>query len=346
MKKSLKSLFVLLIVIAFAATPLMAVFAEGEGETGGNEGEPETVKITYYNGDSQFGEPQIVEKGKEVFLRSNYPTKSGEVFTRWSTQGSTPSYYGPNQKVTLTEDLTLYASFVDKASGSEGISVVGPDGQKEMEFKYNGYGQGATFHMTRTSGKTYDQNKDGYFKFDEDEFYVSTAEWYADARYLNIGVMPVGIYNVPQNPYVQEWCQVTYLFGSIDVVFTAVEDKYIQVDPAVVKIYYEITYDANGGEGEIDPQKAYTNAAVLSDAVPTRKGMTFKGWATDKDATKAEYQPGEEIELDDNLDLYAVWEAPNPETDHSSDMSAFLLTICMAVAVMLGIRSLRRRTNN
>lgn len=182
--------------------------------------------------------------------------------------------------------------------------------------------------------------------FDEDELYVSRAEWYADARYLDIGVKPVSIYKIPQNPYVQEWCQVTYAYGLIDVVFTAVEDKYIQVDSAVLKIYYEITYDANGGEGEIDPQKAYTNAAVLSDAVPTRKGMTFKGWAMDKDATKAEYQPGEEIELDDNLDLYAVWEAPSPETDHSSDMSAFLLTICMAVAVMSGIRSLRRRTNN
>ena len=64
----------------------MAVFAEGEGETGGNEGEPETVTITYYNGNSQFGEPQIVEKNKEVFLRSDYPTKSGEVFTYWGTR--------------------------------------------------------------------------------------------------------------------------------------------------------------------------------------------------------------------------------------------------------------------
>ncbi|MBO7699888.1 MAG: InlB B-repeat-containing protein [Eubacteriaceae bacterium] len=69
-----------------------------------------------------------------IYFRSDYPTKKGSVFTRWSTPGSNPSYYGPNQKVTLTEDLTLYASFVDKASGSEGISVVGPDGQKEMEF--------------------------------------------------------------------------------------------------------------------------------------------------------------------------------------------------------------------
>ncbi|MBQ7646407.1 MAG: hypothetical protein IJS94_03970, partial [Clostridia bacterium] len=34
---------------------------------------------------------------------------------------------------------------------------------------------------------------------------------------------------------------------------------------------------------------------------------TFKGWATDKDATTAEYMPGDAFDIDANTTLYAVW---------------------------------------
>ena len=74
-------------------------------------------------------------------------------------------------------------------------------------------------------------------------------------------------------------------------------------------VYYELTYDANGGTGAPDAEKSYEESAALSDTAPTRDGYIFKGWAESADATSAAYQPGETISLSDNTTLYAVWQS-------------------------------------
>lgn len=51
--------------------------------------------------------------------------------------------------------------------------------------------------------------------------------------------------------------------------------------------------------------------AVVSSKVPTRTGYTFKEWNTKADGTGAAYAPSANVKMDENVTLYAQWEANN-----------------------------------
>ena len=51
--------------------------------------------------------------------------------------------------------------------------------------------------------------------------------------------------------------------------------------------------------------------AVVSSKVPTRTGYTFKEWNTKADGTGAAYAPSVNVKMDENVTLYAQWEANN-----------------------------------
>lgn len=73
---------------------------------------------------------------------------------------------------------------------------------------------------------------------------------------------------------------------------------------------YKITYNANGGSGELSSQtKIQGTALTLSSVEPTKTGYTFLGWSTSSTATTATYQPGDTFTIDQNTTLYAVWES-------------------------------------
>lgn len=71
---------------------------------------------------------------------------------------------------------------------------------------------------------------------------------------------------------------------------------------------YTITYNLNGGSGDIKAQtKTHGTAVKLSDKVPTRTGYTFLGWAKSSSATGAEYSPSTMFGENANTTLFAVW---------------------------------------
>ena len=109
--------------------------------------------------------------------------------------------------------------------------------------------------------------------------------------------------------------------------------KVVEEELGTLDVYYEIAYDLNGGEGEIDADKSYESEAVLSKKAPTRSGYKFLGWALSQDAGDAEFQPGDDIELEGNVTLYAVWSSPDTG-DHSNVVFwAFAMVISVAAAV-------------
>lgn len=74
------------------------------------------------------------------------------------------------------------------------------------------------------------------------------------------------------------------------------------------KTSYAIKFDANGGANAPGAQtKWYGETLVLSNTTPTRSGYDFKGWATSKTATSANYQPGANYTANSGTTLYAVW---------------------------------------
>ena len=77
-----------------------------------------------------------------------------------------------------------------------------------------------------------------------------------------------------------------------------------EIDNAV----FTVNYDANGGDGAPSGQmKILNEELILSDTKPTRLGYTFMGWATDRTATIAVYQPGDSFTANADTVFYAVW---------------------------------------
>lgn len=71
---------------------------------------------------------------------------------------------------------------------------------------------------------------------------------------------------------------------------------------------YTLKYDANGGEGAPSEMKQENATFTISNTKPERADFVFAGWADEANATKAQYQPGNEITLTKpEQTLYAVW---------------------------------------
>lgn len=84
---------------------------------------------------------------------------------------------------------------------------------------------------------------------------------------------------------------------------------------------YTIMYDANGGTGKPDGESrtvAGGGAITLSTDLPTWDGYDFLGWATSKDATTAQYQPGGNYP-GGAATLYAVWKIKQFTVTFNSD---------------------------
>lgn len=77
------------------------------------------------------------------------------------------------------------------------------------------------------------------------------------------------------------------------------------------EVNYTVTFDANGGEGTMDPQVfRYNHPQYLTKNTFTREGYTFAGWSTDPNAATATYYDQQQFtfgEGNSNITLYAVW---------------------------------------
>ena len=79
------------------------------------------------------------------------------------------------------------------------------------------------------------------------------------------------------------------------------------------KAAYSVTYDANGGSGDVpeDNQK-YAEGALAdvkpADGLTPPQGKIFLGWSTDSEATTAEVYPYGKLTIGtENVTLYAIW---------------------------------------
>ena len=73
---------------------------------------------------------------------------------------------------------------------------------------------------------------------------------------------------------------------------------------------YCVSYDANGGASvPFETLKPYGKTVTLAADAAKRDGFMFIGWSTDKSASAAEYQPGDEYSQNSSAVLYAVWKS-------------------------------------
>ncbi len=75
---------------------------------------------------------------------------------------------------------------------------------------------------------------------------------------------------------------------------------------------FTITFDPNGGTGEMDPMSAQKGETVrLKDNIFYRQGYSFKNWNTKADGSGDEYEDKQSIKIDEDLTLYAQWKEKN-----------------------------------
>ena len=77
---------------------------------------------------------------------------------------------------------------------------------------------------------------------------------------------------------------------------------------------FTITYDLNGGEGEIPNGTKIENLPYkVVEQIPTKGKLTFIGWGLTEDALTPSYIGGDLVSEDQDLTLYAIWKVASLE---------------------------------
>ena len=112
---------------------------------------------------------------------------------------------------------------------------------------------------------------------------------------------------------------------------------------------YTVTYDANGGTGQM-PRRIFASSDELEieKCLFQRQDYSFAGWSLAADGRGSWFKEGDKLTLSENITLYAQWEKIYESTDDGKDegtgiLIAVLIAAVAAVCVVVLILALRRR---
>ena len=267
-----------------------------------------TYELVYdANGGTGAPESLIFSENETIYISEEIPTRFGYVFEGWVSQDG--FWYYPGQETMFFEATVLYASWGNhKLSADESTVLEITDECQEVFVEFSPEESGIyTFKSFDTQdnldtiGILYDVNGTELISDDDSGdgnnfmFYYTMYE--GETYYIKVSS-----------------------FNSAEGTFG------FEIVPA-----YYVTYNANGGQ-LILGDSVLEEVSDMSTTVPyieaVRDGYTFVGWSENRTAQYATYTEGDELYLDGNTTLYAVWyknDLPaNPEPDDDLDLSGFL----------------------
>ena len=102
----------------------------------------------------------------------------------------------------------------------------------------------------------------------------------------------------------------TFTGWSPEVVVAEEDATYTAQYSATARVFYTITFNANGGEGSMEPQRFEVGVdTALNTNAFTREGYKFIGWNPAADGSGATYaDEGAILELTGDMTLYAQWQ--------------------------------------
>jgi len=102
----------------------------------------------------------------------------------------------------------------------------------------------------------------------------------------------------------------TFTGWSPEVVVAEEDATYTAQYSATARVFYTITFNANGGEGSMEPQRFEVGVdTALNTNAFTRESYRFIGWNTAADGSGATYaDEGAILELTGDMTLYAQWQ--------------------------------------
>ena len=137
--------------------------------------------------------------------------------------------------------------------------------------------------------------------------WVIDSEVVAEEDYLK-GTMPSFKGSTDKAP--DENYRYTFAGWSPEVVVAEEDATYTAQYSATARVFYTITFNANGGEGSMEPQRFEVGVdTALNTNAFTRESYNFIGWNTAADGSGATYaDEGAILELTGDITLYAQWQ--------------------------------------
>ena len=137
--------------------------------------------------------------------------------------------------------------------------------------------------------------------------WVIDGEVVAEEDYLK-GTMPSFKDSTDKAP--DDNYRYTFTGWSPKVVVAEEDATYTAQYSASARVFYTITFNANGGEGSMEPQRFEVGVdTALNTNAFTREGYKFIGWNTAADGSGATYaDEGAILELTGDMTLYAQWQ--------------------------------------
>ena len=125
------------------------------------------------------------------------------------------------------------------------------------------------------------------------------------------GTMPAFTGSTDKAPDAQY--RYTFTGWSPEVVAAEDDATYTAKYSATPRVFYTITFNANGGDGSMEPQRFEVGVdTALNANVFTRENYKFIGWNTAADGSGATYAvEGAILELTGDMTLYAQWQIWN-----------------------------------
>ena len=284
-----------------------------------------------YNANGGTGAPSAQTKthGVDLTLSSTVPTRSGYDFVNWY-DGT--DYYSPGGTYRANSPASLYAQWRRKtytvsyhANGGTGApsaqtkthgvdltlsSTVPTNGN--LRFMGWSTSSAASASAQYASGATYSGNDD----LDLYAVWRCVAAFYNGSSLLVEKLCPIGgSVTCPtmadsggKGLYMWQVAHSTDSYSPGATIQNLSESITLL---AVWKTFYDISYNANGGDAASVPssQRKWEDVDLtLSTIIPTWSGHTFFGWSTNSDRMAArQYEAGDTYSKNESAVLYAIW---------------------------------------
>ena len=352
----MRKAFVFLLVVVLS----LAVFVSCDQDT-----EDNTFTVTFEgNAEGVTGQmtPQSVARYYTEKLAANSFTREGWLFRSWNTKadGSGVSY-SDMDSIRLAKDITLYAQWtynkvkVSFKSNYGFMQIKEQDVTRKTETQL----EANTFTRLDYDFSGWNTLSGGTGVAYEDEAKISIAndmtlyaQWVHQTAIVSFsanggtGTMAdQSVLTNTETPLSQNtFIWVGHIFigwnTQADGSGTAYADKagvsissgmtlYAQWEPSA-----EVTFDANGGSGTMDPQIVPKSlATALKPNIFTNGEMLFAGWNTHADGSGTAYVDKSKISTDVDVTLYAQWAVPQIINDFTTTIGSGIYTINSNVSI-------------
>jgi len=288
------------------------------------------------NGGTGTMTTQEIKKATSTALTSNIFTRQYYTFKGWSTTTTGSVVYTDGQSIVVTQDMTLYAVWertkytitFNSNGGSGNMAAQIGEAGKTMTLTANTFTKSGYDFKGWATSSTANTSYNNSQSFTPTKSMTLYAVWGHTITFNGNGATggstsaQIVKDNTAETLKANGFTRTGYSFagwstsangskvynnrGSI----TLTEDETLYAQWKIV-----LSYDANGGSGAPSAQGSTTFGTTalanytftISSTAPTKRGGTFKGWATTSNATSATYTSGKTIKITNDTTLYAVW---------------------------------------